>query len=112
MTLSGVPKPTTYDAVAIYVQDPSDTAIGLNKLLKYKWANANLSYVSTDSTTFRCGLQVYVCVHRAWFLGVHQQDRMTADLFHVVQAPCTLVASPETYAEAPQQPLMARPDLH
>ena len=55
VTLSGVAKPTTYDAVAIYVQDPSDTTIGLNKLLKYKWANADLAYVKTGSTTFRCG---------------------------------------------------------
>ena len=58
VTLSGVSKPTTYDAVAIYIQDPSDSAVGLNKLLKYKWANADLSYVSTGNTTFRCGLHL------------------------------------------------------
>ena len=54
INLSGVSKPTTYDAVAIYVQDPSDSTIGLKKLLKYKWANADPSYVSTGNTTFRC----------------------------------------------------------
>lgn len=53
VVLSGVTKPTTYDAVAIYVQDPSDSTVGLNKLLKYKWANADLSYVKTGNTTFR-----------------------------------------------------------
>ena len=56
MTLSGVTNPTTYDAVAIYVQDPSDSSVGLNKLLKYKWANADLNYVKTGSTSFRCAL--------------------------------------------------------
>jgi len=53
VVLSGVTNPTTYDAVAVYVQDPSDSTVGLNKLLKYKWANADLSYVKTGNTTFR-----------------------------------------------------------
>lgn len=84
MTLSGVPKPTTYDAVAIYVQDPSDSAIGLNKLLKYKWANANLSYVSTGSTTFRCGPQLHVCMNRLLSIGINQQSN-GSPLQHLVQ---------------------------
>jgi hypothetical protein len=53
VSLSGVKSATTYDAVAVYVQDPSDDAVGLNKLLKYKWANEDLTYVNTGNTSFR-----------------------------------------------------------
>lgn len=53
VSLSGVTNATTYDAVAIYVQDPSEDAVSLNKLLKYKWANEDLTYVTTGKTSFR-----------------------------------------------------------
>ena len=53
VSLSGVTNATTYDAVAIYVHDPSGDAVGLNKLLKYKWANEDLTYVTTGKTSFR-----------------------------------------------------------
>ncbi|BDA47385.1 probable inactive purple acid phosphatase 27 [Coccomyxa sp. Obi] len=52
VTVSGVAKPTTSDALAIYLQDPADSSIGLNRLIKYKWANADPSYVKTGKASF------------------------------------------------------------
>lgn len=56
VTVSGVAKPTTSDALAIYLQDPADPNIGLNRLIKYKWANAEPSYVKTGKASFRCAI--------------------------------------------------------
>ena len=84
VTLSGVSKPTTYDAVAVYIQDPSDSAVGLNKLLKYKWANADLSYVSTGSTTFRSGLQLPLMW--TWLFGLTRIRHQ----FNVIAGLCRL----------------------
>ena len=63
MSLSGVTNATTYDAVAIYVQDPSVDAVGLNKLLKYKWANEDLTYVTTGKTSFRYRILSWNATH-------------------------------------------------
>ena len=55
VTVSGVAKATTYDALAIYLQDPSDSTVKLNRLIKYTWANENPAYIKTGNTTFRHG---------------------------------------------------------
>lgn len=54
VTVSGVAKPTTSDALAIYLQDLADSSIGLNRLIKYKWANADPNYITSGKTSFRC----------------------------------------------------------
>lgn len=64
VSLSGVTNATTYDAVAIYVQDPSGDAVGLTKLLKYKWANEDLTYVTTGKTSFRYRSLSWNATHR------------------------------------------------
>ncbi len=55
VTVSGVAKPTAYDAVAIYLQDPADPTIGLHRLIKYKWANGDSAYLTSGKTSFRSG---------------------------------------------------------
>ena len=55
VTVTGVKKPSTYDALAIYLQDPSDSTVGLIRLIKYKWANQDPAYIKSGNTTFRHG---------------------------------------------------------
>jgi hypothetical protein len=54
VSVSGVAKPTQYDALAIYLEDEADTSIGLNRLIKYQWADADLAYLQQGSKSFRC----------------------------------------------------------
>jgi hypothetical protein len=48
VVVSGVPKPSTYDALAVYLEGGS----GLNKLLKYQWSNQDTKYLTSGATTF------------------------------------------------------------
>lgn len=62
VTVTGVAKPTTSDALAIYLQDPADPTVGINRLIKYKWANADPAYISSGKTSFRS----VICTSVLW----------------------------------------------